>query len=165
MELGKGVRMQQQGEGANHYWFLESGFVRGYVVRADGTEATTDLFSPGMIVIDWGAFMLRLPATEYLETLTRVVCWQISFTDFQDLFHRLPRFREEGRRRFAESYQALKLRHISFKSEGAAQRYETLIKAQPELFQHVPLQYIAGYLGITKSSLSRLRADIGRLQQ
>lgn len=40
---------------------------------------------------------------------------------------------------------------------SAEQRYEKLLKDEPELLQQVPLQYIASMLGITPRHLSRLR--------
>ena len=39
----------------------------------------------------------------------------------------------------------------------AKQRFDSLLKEEPELFNNVPLQYIASMIGITPESLSRLR--------
>jgi len=36
-------------------------------------------------------------------------------------------------------------------------RYNEMLKENPEIFQRVPLVYIASYLGITPESLSRIR--------
>ena len=48
----------------------------------------------------------------------------------------------------------------SLQFETAKQRYDNLIKLQPELINKVPLQYIASFLGITQETLSRIRAKI-----
>ena len=45
-------------------------------------------------------------------------------------------------------------------NQTAEQRYASLLTSNPEIFQHVPLKYIASYLGITDSSLSRIRKEI-----
>lgn len=37
--------------------------------------------------------------------------------------------------------------------ESAMDRYNEMLKEQPEIFQRVPLAYIASYLGITPESL------------
>lgn len=42
---------------------------------------------------------------------------------------------------------------------SAAERYEALQHHEPEIFQRVPLTYIASFLGISRETLSRLRAS------
>ena len=51
---------------------------------------------------------------------------------------------------------------IEMVSQKAETRYLNLIKQKPEIFQHVPLKIIASYLGITDSSLSRIRKEISK---
>jgi len=45
-------------------------------------------------------------------------------------------------------------------SQDAATRYNEFIDKFPTLANRVPLSYIASYLGITQSSLSRIRKNI-----
>ena len=40
----------------------------------------------------------------------------------------------------------------------AKDKLETLVEKEPELFQRIPLTYLASYLGISRETLSRLRA-------
>jgi len=47
-------------------------------------------------------------------------------------------------------------------TETAEERYATLLKTNPEIFQHAPLKNIASYLGITDTSLSRIRKELVR---
>ena len=42
----------------------------------------------------------------------------------------------------------------------AEQRYVKLVKESPNIIKHVPLKYIASYLGIKPESLSRIRREI-----
>ena len=42
----------------------------------------------------------------------------------------------------------------------AEERYLLLMERQPEIFQRVPLKYIASYLNIEAPSLSRLRSRL-----
>jgi CRP-like cAMP-binding protein len=37
-------------------------------------------------------------------------------------------------------------------------KYISLLDNEPEIFQRIPLTYIASYLGISRETLSRLRA-------
>jgi CRP-like cAMP-binding protein len=49
-----------------------------------------------------------------------------------------------------------KLYHTHLRS--AEERFTALLSQQPQVFQRVPLTYIASFLGITRETLSRLRA-------
>jgi hypothetical protein len=45
-------------------------------------------------------------------------------------------------------------------ADQAKDRYITLLKEKPYVIQQVPLKHIASYLGITDTSLSRIRKEI-----
>jgi hypothetical protein len=47
-------------------------------------------------------------------------------------------------------------------TETAEQRYEHLLKTNPDIFQNVPLKHIASFLGITDTSLSRIRKEYAK---
>ena len=51
---------------------------------------------------------------------------------------------------------------LSMITETAEQRYEGLLKSKPEIFQHASLKHIASYLGITDTSLSRIRKEYSK---
>jgi hypothetical protein len=48
---------------------------------------------------------------------------------------------------------------LSMLQETAEQRYSHLVSSNPEILQHAPLKHIATYLGITDTSLSRIRKE------
>ena len=47
-------------------------------------------------------------------------------------------------------------------TQKAEERYATLLQNNPEIFRYASLKYIASYLGITDSSLSRIRKEMSR---
>lgn len=55
---------------------------------------------------------------------------------------------------------ALENRYIWLGQEDAYARYLRLIKLRSEMASVIPLKYIASYLGVTQSHLSRIRAKI-----
>lgn len=150
----------QEGKTAQAYWFLESGFARSYVTDPSGNDISTSFFTPGNIVIDWPSFFMRVPTRENIQALSDCVCWQLGYADFQDLFHSIVPFREQGRGNLVQSYFALKNRSISMIADQAKERYRRLLKEKPEIVQNVSLKQIATYLGITDTSLSRIRREI-----
>lgn len=146
----------------NNYWFLETGLARSFVTDTEGNDITTNFYSDGDVIIDWPSFFMRSPTREHIQALSDCVCWQLDYDSFQALFHSIETFREHGRRRLVASYFALKNHSISMIADQAKLRYLQLLKNKPHIVQHVPLVYIATYLGITKYSLSRIRKEIAQ---
>lgn len=77
----------------------------------------------------------------------------------------MPEFREFGRSILINAYVALKQRMLSSLHETGEQRYKNLITAAPEIFQNVSLKHVASFLGITDTSLSRIRKDFSKENQ
>ncbi|WP_226990068.1 Crp/Fnr family transcriptional regulator [Cellulophaga baltica] len=103
---------------------------------------------------------MRNPTRENIQALTDCVCWQLDFDTFQKLFHSIESFREQGRTTLVKSYFNLKSHNISMIADQAKERYENLLKENPLIIQNVSLKHIATYLGITDTSLSRIRKEI-----
>lgn len=47
-------------------------------------------------------------------------------------------------------------------NQTAEERYAALLKSSPSIFQFAPLKNIASYLGITDTSLSRIRKEFSK---
>lgn len=160
VNFSKNDYLLKEGTTENHYWFIESGFVRSYVVDTSGNDITTNFYAVGDIVIDWTSFFLRNPTRENIQALTDCKCWQLDFDTFQQLFHGIQSFREQGRTTLVNSYFALKKQNVSMIADQAKERYIRLVKEKPHIVQNISLKHIATYLGITDTSLSRIRKEI-----
>lgn len=158
--FAKNEYLLKEGKIESNYWFLESGFIRSFVIDNDGNDITTNFYSTTDVVIDWASFFLRSPTRENIQAISECTCWQLDFDNFQQLFHSIETFREHGRRRLVSSYFALKSHSIAIIADQAKERYLQLLSEKPRIVQNVPLQHIATYLGITKYSLSRIRKEI-----
>jgi CRP-like cAMP-binding protein len=160
VEFTKNDFLLEEGKTANYYWFIESGFVRAFAIDTEGNDISTNFYSLGDIVIDWSSFFLRQPTRENIQALTDCICWQLDFETFQMLFNSIESFREQGRATLVESYFALKKQSISMISDQAKDRYIRLLKEKALILQNVSLKHIATYLGITDTSLSRIRKEV-----
>ena len=149
----------EKGKVANYYYFLETGFLRSITIDTEGNDITTKFFSENDIVIDWHSYFLKKPCKESIQALTKGKCWKISFSNFMKLFN-IEAFREVGRTRLINNYFELKNHSISVIADQAKLRYLNLLSEKPSIIQNVPLKHIATYLGITDTSLSRIRKEI-----
>lgn len=157
----KGDYLLKEGQTANHYYCLESGLIRAFAISSEGKEVTTGFFSPNELVIEVASLFLRIPTKENIQTLTDCMCWKISLGSFQQLFQSIPCFSEWGRAWMSGALLSSKQRSLSMITDSATERYLALQKEHPEIIQQAPLKYIASYLGITDTSLSRIRKELG----
>lgn len=144
-------------------YFLEKGFMRSYILNEDDQEVTTTIYSAPCFVNDFLSFFTQQPAKEIYQTLTDCVFWETSLEHVQSNFHTIPEFREFSRLLFVINHSKINDRLIDMVSKKAETRYLNLLKQQPSIFQHVPLKIIASYLGITDSTLSRIRKEVSRM--
>ena len=158
--FSKGNVFFKEGYVADEYYILEKGLIRAFVHNYNGDEITTDFFTDSDIVIVPTSLFQRIPSLENLQALTDCILWKISFDDFQQLFHRMPGFVEWGRLWFTTQLFAVKQRSLDMIRETATTRYLKLLQQKPQIIQHAPLKQIASYLGVTDTSLSRIRKDI-----
>jgi len=150
----------KEGQTLDHYYFLDEGFIRSFTYDFNDNQVTTNFYSQSNIVLDWTSFMLRTPTQENFQASIDSTCWRLTYDDFQKLFNSIEKFRISGRGRFANSYLELKKHHLSTISLTAKERYLALIKEHPEIIHNASLKHIATYLGITDTSLSRIRKEI-----
>lgn len=160
MEIKRGHLLLKEGAIANEYYILESGLIRSFVYDYDGNEITTDFFTEGDLVIIPTSLFLRIPSQESLQVLTDAVLWRVQFDDFQELFHSIPGFTEWGRAWFTTQLFVLKQRTLEMITLNSIDRYKNLLDQKPQIIQSAPLKQIASFLGVTDTSLSRIRKEL-----
>lgn len=159
MKNEKNEYVLKAGTVCNASHFIEKGIMRSYTYNLEGNEVTTAFYSENSFASDLLSFFKRSPSREYIQAITDCETWYITYDDMQESFHTIPEFREFGRLNIVGNYSILKERMLSVLQETAEQRYSALISSSPEIYQNVPLKYIASYLGITDTSLSRIRRE------
>jgi len=150
----------KEGQVEKSYWFIERGFIRSYIIDPEGNDITFNLYGSGDVVIDYPSMFFFAPTRENIQALTDLVCWELSFDDFQEMFNTILNFREQQRGLLVGSYFALKEHSISLIADQAKERYLRLMNEKPHIIQNVSLKHIATFLGITDTSLSRIRKEI-----
>jgi CRP-like cAMP-binding protein len=141
---------------------LIEGLMRAYTFDREGNEVTTNFFSKHRAVYDPASFFLQTASMENIQAVTDCLAYTISYEKVNKLFHSLPEFREFGRQMLVKELVISKQRTLAMINRSAEERYADLIKDDHDIFQNAPLKYIASYLGITDTSLSRIRRDFSR---
>lgn len=156
----KGTFILKEGQIADSYLIIETGLLRSFVHDFNGNDITTNFYGSQEIAIEVSSLFQRIPTKENIQTLTECACWKIEFDIFQELFHSSEGFIEWGRSWMSNELFMLKQRSVTMLTKSATDRYLTLLQDKPQIIQQASLKSIASYLGITDTSLSRIRKDI-----
>ena len=159
-KIARNEYLLREGAVCKESHIITEGIVRSYIFDLEGNDVTTAFYSNNMHASDLLSFFKRTPSKENIQALTDCETWYITYDDMQQSFHDIPEFREFGRLNIINQFGILKLRMLSMLQQTAEQRYSDLVYAHPEILQHAPLKYIATYLGITDTSLSRIRKEL-----
>lgn len=149
----------REGKVSNDYLFLEEGCMRAFTHDTDGNEVTTYFYTKNKYVFEVSSLFMRINSTESIQALTNCTGYCISFETLNQLFHASPEFREFGRMMLVKAFAAFKQRTLELINKQAEERYENLIATDKAVFQYAQLKHIASYLGITDTSLSRIRRE------
>lgn len=160
VEFVKNEIILEEGRLSNEYYLIEKGLFRSFVIDYKGNEITTDFFNPHDILIEVASLFLRVPSKESMQALTDCEVWKIDFSAFQYLYKNIEGFTEWGRTWMTNQLFITKHRAVNMHTQSASQRYLSLIEEKPQIIKEVPLKYIASYLGVTDTSLSRIRKDV-----
>ncbi|RNA62690.1 Crp/Fnr family transcriptional regulator [Chryseobacterium nematophagum] len=156
----KGDFILEEGKTANEYYILEKGLVRSFVNDFSGNEVTTHFFVENEVIIEVSSLFQRIPTQENIVCITDCECWKFSFETFQELFHKIPNLREWGRAWMSHQLFVYKQRSVEMFTLSATKRYLNLLEQKPHVIQCAPLKQIASYLGVTDTSLSRIRKEL-----
>ena len=157
--IQKGTFLIEEGKVCDISHFIAKGCARMFTNDMQGNDITTMIFSNAMFANDFYSFFKRTPALESLVAMSDCETFYLSFDELQHNFHTIPEFREFGRMMLINGSFALKQRMLSMIKQTGEQRYANLMETHSEIFQHIPLKNIATYLGVTDTSLSRIRRD------
>lgn len=160
VSFSRGELLLKEGKMPNEYHILESGVVRSFVYDYADNDITTNFFIENNVVIEVASLFQRQASRENIEALTNCVCWEIKFDRFQELYHAIKNFNEWGRAWMSGKLFEFKQRSVEMITDRAADRYLKLMREKPTVLQNAPLKTIATYLGITDSSLSRIRKEV-----
>lgn len=152
----------KEGKVSNDYLFLVEGFMRAYTHDLNGEEVTTNFFTQNRVVFEAASFFMRTISTENIQAVTDCTGYSLTFEKLNMLFHTIPEFREFGRKMLVKEFVAFKQRTLSLINQSAEERYANLMNTNNEVFQYAQLKHIASYLGVTDTSLSRIRREFAK---
>lgn len=155
--VAKGTLLLQEGNICDKAYLLVEGLARGYYNMGD-KELTSWFVSEGDILTSLSAFIKQERGRENIEVLENSILYSVTYEEWEDIFRQYPEFNLFGRLLMQRYYINLEKHALSLQFDTATERYEKFIQKQGHIQLRVPLKHLASYLGVSKETLSRIRA-------
>lgn len=138
-------------------YFIEQGMTRSFWV-VDGEEITTSFSTEGGMSFSMDEVYYRKPSEEYVESVEPLIAYSISVDDLLMLVSSDLDLARWWAAIHQDEYRRLHRSHKERLTLVASERYKAFASQFPDVARRARLTDIASYLGITPSTLSRIRS-------
>ena len=154
--IKKGDFFLKKGNQSSQLSFIQSGILRIFTETED-KEITQWISQKGYFVVDVSSFVFKTPARWNIQALVDTKLYTISQLDYNRLESLITKWSHLEKLFIVRCFSMMEDRILSHLSMTAEERYNLFFENNQELFNQVPLQYIASILGMTPETFSRIR--------
>lgn len=155
--LEKGQFLLRANQLCINYFFVENGALRLYYYKED-TDYTAWIATSGQIFTDLESYLSGAKSRMYIEAIEPTLVYVIQKKDSDTLAQTSNAYNTLLRRTVEEAFVNLSRNVISFQSDEAWERYQR-VQNEKNWLGKFPLKYISSFIGVTQSSLSRIRVN------
>ncbi len=152
----KGQAIITNGDMVDCEYFVISGCLKSFFINDELKMFILQFAMPTWWASDYNALYNHTKATINVDCITDTEVLSITNDDREKLCNELHNAEHFFRWRTNKGYIATQKRLLSLMNNDAKHRYEELLKLYPELYNIVPKNLIAAYLGVSRETLSRL---------
>lgn len=156
--LKTGDTFLKLGKPCKEIGMLNKGIMRGFVYDNEGNEITTHFYQEGDMII--GSF---IPNTNVAMTVEALEECEISVANYSEVMSNVNKDREITdviTKQFQKLNNQLQSRLVALLNLNSLEKYELFLKEYSSLINRIPHYFIANYLGITPTQLSRARKQL-----
>lgn len=160
LELRKDEYFSEAGKISQQVGFILDGIIRVCYYNNKGEEITKYFIEENNLVVDLNSFDNEIPSSSYVEAITDCKLIVFSKKQWKELSNTIIGW-DVIVHKITSKALLQKVERISpLLAQDATTRYLKFLEIYPTLANRIPLSYIASYLGVTQSSLSRIRKNI-----
>ena len=150
----------RQGSTCRDLVFVEKGCLRLYYVK-DDVEVSVWFAFEQCSAIEIYSFISENPSDYYLQAIedSEVLC--LSKSELHKLYQYQPKMHEMMRNFWEDVILNLLNRFTALQKDSAEKRYLDLLN-KPSYLETIPQKYLASFIGVTPTSLSRIRKQIAK---
>lgn len=157
VSLQKEAYFSEAGKIANQVGFVQEGILRVCYFNKQGDEVTRYFLDENHFVVDLNSYSYRLASSEYVQAVTDCQLVVFSRERFDELSATIIGWDEIISKITTKALLDKVSRTSPMLAEDATDRYHHFLERFPLMANRIPLSHLASYLGITPSSLSRIR--------
>ncbi len=140
----------------NMLGFVEEGLFRIFATNTD-KEITQWISTKGYFITDLSSFVCQNAARWNIQALIDCEVFVIKKKDYDNIKNVVPKWLALEKLFITKCFTSMEDRIFSLLSLSTEERYNLLFSQNPELFNQVPLHYLASMLGMTAETFSRIR--------
>ncbi|HEA21991.1 hypothetical protein LCGC14_0433930 [marine sediment metagenome] len=160
LELSKNDYYLEAGNVSRQFGFIIEGIARVSYYNNKSEEITKYFIEENNILVDLESFDNQIPSIAYVQAITDCKIVVFSKKDWQELLNTIVGWDTITHKIISKALLQKVDRISSIVAQDATTSYLTFLEKYPNLANRIPLSYLASYLGITQSSLSRIRKNI-----
>ncbi|PIF45053.1 CRP-like cAMP-binding protein [Chryseobacterium sp. 52] len=160
--LPKDEYFSEAGKIARQVGFVVNGIMRVCYYDNKGEEITKYFIEENNLVVDLESFDNEICSSSYVQAVTDCTLIVFQRKDWLELLQTIVGWETIVHKIISRALMQKVERRSPLVSEDATTRYLKFMEIYPTVVNRIPLSYIASYLGITQSSLSRIRKNIGK---
>jgi CRP-like cAMP-binding protein len=158
--LPRGAYFSEAGVVSEEIGYVVDGVCRICYYNKAGEGFTRYFVYEDRFAADFSSFRDELPASEYIEAVTDTSLLVFTQEDYKYLASAVPGWNDMFARITASVLENKMKAASNMLVQDAQSRYLHFLEYYPGLANRVPQAMLASYLGITPSSLSRIRKSI-----
>jgi CRP-like cAMP-binding protein len=156
VELNRGDQLCSFNGLEKHLWYVQEGGLRAYVI-IEGEEQDIRFGYTGTFITSIVSFLRQEPSDICIEAIRKSKLIGIPRTKIIAELDTNIAFQHWWRNTLEQLIVQQFEREQDLLFPNPADRYKRVLKRSPQVFQHIPLKYIASYLRMSPETLSRLR--------
>jgi len=157
--IAKDQFFAEAGKALRQVAFVKEGILRALYFKNNGEEVTNYFFEENRLLWNWIDLEEEIIPTQYLQAVTDCQLIAFSLKDWREISNTIISWEKIMQKIILKNHAEKLARRSSLVSQDATARYKDFLEKYPLLVNRIPLSYIASYLGITQSSLSRIRKN------
>ena len=156
--IKKNGYLLRQGNTCKDLIFVQKGCLRLYYLKDDIEVSVWFAFEQSS-AIEIYSFISENPSNYFLQAIedSEVLC--LSKTELNKLYQYQPKMQEMMRNFWEDVILNLINRFTALQKDSAEKRYLDLLN-KPAYLETIPQKYLASFIGVTPTSLSRIRKQI-----